>query len=135
MTSLLRERDRHFDDLCIVPLPVLFGGRCFSQACAQRFNFTLLECDFHNRQRLEWIYADGDDSSNCETPLPPGGTVMCDHVAWHSGTCTVWCLTLSRPGVCLVPLFFFLFDGLNASGTTLVVAKTLVVLSCGVWRV
>lgn len=46
---------------------------------------TLSSCDFRNRQRVEWRYGEGDDSSNCTDPLPSDDSIKCDHVAWHSG--------------------------------------------------
>lgn len=47
-------------------------------------------CDFHNMQMVEWSYGDGDNASNCETPLPHAESTKCDHVSWHSGECANW---------------------------------------------
>ncbi|CBJ28378.1 expressed unknown protein [Ectocarpus siliculosus] len=56
-----------------------------NEACASRMEYTLSQCDFQNRQTLEWSYGEGDNALNCETPLPEGGSVKCDHVEWSSG--------------------------------------------------
>ncbi|CAM9560412.1 unnamed protein product, partial [Ectocarpus fasciculatus] len=56
-----------------------------TEACASRMEYTLSQCDFQNRQTLEWSYGEGDSASDCETPLPEGGSLKCDHVEWNSG--------------------------------------------------
>ncbi|CAM9588556.1 unnamed protein product [Ectocarpus sp. 4 AP-2014] len=64
-----------------------------TEACASRMEYTLSQCDFQNRQTLEWSYGEGDTALNCETPLPEGGSVKCDHVEWISGKgfASPWC--------------------------------------------